>query len=322
MRILITGGAGYIGSVLTKRLLEQDYAVRVVDCLRWGGESLSPFFGNPKFEFIKGDLRQDNIQQTALKDIDSIVHLAAIVGDPACKKEPKLAEEINWQISKSIFDKAQVQGVKRFIFASTCSNYGKMPDSGQYIDETGILNPISWYAKLKVRFENYLLEAPVNSMAAVSLRFATAYGLSGRMRFDLTVNEFIKEVVLGRELIVYGEKFWRPYCHVEDLASACICALEAERPLIDKEVFNAGDTRENYQKQMIVNLLRKHIPKMKVRFVHKNEDPRDYKVDFNKIKNKLNFQISKTLEDGIDEVAQVLRKGLLKNPDSDFYKNI
>lgn len=307
-KILVTGGAGYIGSVLTKKLLERGYFVRVVDSLQCGGDALFPFFTNPRFEFTRGDIRENNVQRKGLECIDAVIHLAAVVGDPACKRDPELAEEVNWQASKAMFDKASSSGVKRFIFASTCSNYGRMPDLNQYIDETGALNPISWYAELKVKFEEYLLHAQPGLMSATSLRFATAYGPSKRMRFDLTVNEFVKEAFLGRELIVYGESFWRPYCHVEDLAQACICALESDRKLVDREVFNVGDTEENYQKQTIVNLIAKRSPRMKVRFEHRDEDPRNYKVNFDKIKNKLQFCITKRLENGIDEVLQFLQK--------------
>jgi nucleoside-diphosphate-sugar epimerase len=321
MRILITGGAGYIGSVLTKKLLNRGYAVRAVDSLRHGCESIYQFYKNPAFEFIKGDLRDDRIQRASLEGIGAVFHLAAIVGDPACKKEPKLAEEINWMASKALFDNANEIGIRRFIFASTCSNYGKMVDTEQYVDETGVLNPISWYAELKVRFEQYLLEAPVNSMVTTSLRFATAYGVSPRMRFDLTVNEFVKDAFLGRKLKIYGKKFWRPYCHVEDLAQAGICVLETDRNLVDREVFNVGDTSENYQKNMIADLIKERLPGMRVGFIHKDEDPRDYRVDFNKIKDKLKFQTTKRVKDGIDEVIKLLGSGLIKDPDSTYYKN-
>jgi nucleoside-diphosphate-sugar epimerase len=289
-RVLVTGGAGYVGSVLTRKLLTQGYGVKVVDCLRWGGEALLPFFPNPNFEFINGDLRDADVRQKSVEGIDAIVHLAAIVGDPACKKDPALAEDINWNVSKQLFDLANAQGVSRFIFASTCSNYGKMPDSEEYIDEEGELNPISLYAKLKVRFENYLLHSEPKIMAATSLRFSTACGLSQRMRFDLTVNEFVKDVFLGRELVVFGEQFWRPYCHTEDLAQGCICVLEADRDIVDRNVFNVGDTTQNYQKQMIVDLIKEVLPQLKVRFVHKDEDPRDYKVNFDKINKGTGFQ--------------------------------
>lgn len=320
-KVLVTGGAGYIGSVLTGQLLDAGYLVRVVDCLLWEDAPAARDYAHPHLEFVKADLREEVIQEKALEGVDAVVHLAAIVGDPACQKEPALAEEINWRTSKAMFDQAGKMGVQRFIFASTCSNYGRMSEAYEYIDETGILNPISWYAKLKVRFEEYLLHTAVGAMAAVSLRFATAYGLSRRMRFDLTVNEFVKDAWVKGRLTVFGETFWRPYCHVEDLARACICVLKADRQLVDREVFNVGETKENYQKRTIVDLIRNYLPQLEVSFVQRTEDPRDYKVDFGKIKNRLNFSAPRTVEDGIKEVIQVLQSGGIQCPDDRRYRN-
>ena len=319
--ILVTGGAGYIGSVLTRKLLEQGHNVRVADCLKWGGLALLPFFSNPRFEFSHVDLRSEQGRKRALQGISEVVHLAAIVGDPACKNEPELAEETNWQATKDLFNLARVFGVKRFIFASTCSNYGKISGSDSYIDETGVLNPISLYAKLKVKCEEYILRVSRDGMAVVSLRFATAYGVSGRMRFDLTVNEFAKDLALGKELLVFGEQFWRPYCHVEDICQACILALEADKKSVDGNIFNVGDTKENYQKRILVEMIRKCISSAKFTFVHKDEDPRDYKVNFEKIRKKLKFKIKKTVADGIDEVIALVRSGVIPDCDSAKYKN-
>jgi len=320
-KILITGGAGYIGSVLTRLLLEKGYSVRVIDCLFWGGESLLGVFTDSKFEFVKGDVRNQKLQEEILQGIDGVVHLAAIVGDPACKANPTLATEINWEASKNLFDAASGMGVKHFVFASTCSNYGKMANANEYIDEDGILNPVSLYAKLKVQFEKYLLESSPEGMAACALRFSTAYGPSPRIRFDLTVNEFVKEVVLNRELVVFGEQFWRPYCHTQDLANACLRVLEANKSIIGQEVFNVGDTDENYQKQTIVELIKKRKPEMKVRFVKKDEDPRDYRVNFKKINKILGYKSEYRLERGIDELIAILESGILRDPDDKIYCN-
>ena len=194
--------------------------------------------------------------------------MAAIVGDPACKKESALAREINLDASAYLLKTAQTKGVKRFIFASTCSNYGKMSDSNGYVDEDSPLRPVSLYAELKVAFEKVLLESEYpQNFTVVGLRFATAYGLSPRMRFDLTVNEFARDFALGRELLVFGEQFWRPYCHVNDLSEGCIRVLEAQRSLVHRCAFNVGDTEENYQKQTIIKLLKERIPNAKVGFV-------------------------------------------------------
>jgi nucleoside-diphosphate-sugar epimerase len=321
-KILVTGAAGYIGSVLVRQLLEKNYHVRGVDILFFGGESLISIYNHPNFEFMKGDVRDSATVEKALDGITDVVHLAAIVGDPACSKQPELATQINWEASKQLFDLCNKGTVNKFVFASTCSNYGKMKDD-TYVTENSELSPVSLYAELKVKFENYLLGANVrDSFSPTALRFATVYGLSPRMRFDLTVNEFIREVTFGKELEIFGEQFWRPYCHVEDLARACVKVLEAPVECVRKNVFNVGDTKENYSKKMIAEEICKLVPDAKIKYVHKNEDPRDYRVDFTKIKNELGFSITKTVNEGLLEIHKILKDGIIKDPYSKTYQNI
>ncbi len=321
--VLVTGGAGYIGSVLVRQLLERGYRVRVLDLLLFGGESLVELFNNPGFEFIKGDVRDKQLLDEALNGVDYVIHLAAIVGDPACAAQPGLATEVNLEATENLYQLAEQHRVKRFIFASTCSNYGKMADSDQFVDENSPLRPVSHYARTKVEAELFLLGQPrTNFCKPTVLRFATVYGISPRMRFDLTVNEFTKELALGRELVVYGQQFWRPYCHVVDLARSAIIAMEAPEDKVAFEVFNVGDTSENYQKQMIVDLLLKQFPGAKIKYVEKQEDPRDYRVSFEKIKNVLGFKITKRVPDGIAQIKQIIMSGVISDPDSPRYKNV
>lgn len=322
MRVLVTGGAGYIGSVLSRQLLMKGYEVRVLDVLRFGGESLLGIYNHPNFEFTKGDVRCETDLIQAVNGVDAVVHLAAIVGDPACVKEPDLARKTNLIASKNLFDIChQTKRIERFIFASTCSNYGKM-EGDEFINEESPLRPVSLYAELKVEFETYLLESQVRSdFIPTSLRFATVYGLSPRMRFDLTVNEFTRDVALGKKLLIYGEQFWRPYCHVEDLARACILVLESEAKKVDHNVFGVGDTEENYQKKMLADMLQKIDPKMIVEYVHKAEDPRDYRVDFSKIRDQLNFKINHNVSDGMKSIFKVVSQGIISDPENQKYSN-
>lgn len=322
-KVLVTGAAGYIGSVLVRELLQRKYAVRGLDILNFGSESLSELFNRPDFELMKGDIRIEADVAKAIDGVDAVIHLAAIVGDPACAKDPQLSQETNLTGSKMLFDLCnKSKNVKRFVFASTCSNYGKMDGDG-FMTETSPLKPVSLYAKLKVEFEEYVRKAAVRDDFVVTpLRFATAFGVSPRIRFDLTVNEFVKEIFMARELIVFGEKFWRPYCHVKDLSVACIRVMEASPEQVQFNVFNVGDTRQNYQKETLVELIRKRVPNLKVKFVHKDEDPRDYRVNFDKINKTLGFQISRTVENGIDEILALLKSGGINNPDDCRYKNI
>jgi len=324
--LIVTGGAGYIGSVLIKALLQEGYGVICIDNLRFGGRSLNNIWGDTNFSFVKADLT-DYEKISSIIDATkcfAIVHLAAIVGDPACKLEPELAQRTNLDASIHLLEKAINSGISRFIFASTCSNYGKMKESGNYVDENSPLAPISLYAKLKVEFEDVLLKRinERNAFSPTILRFATVYGVSPRMRFDLTVNEFTKELALGRELVVFGEQFWRPYCHVSDFAKAVMLTLRAPAEKVAYNIFNVGDSSQNFNKKMIVDELLKQIPQGQVKYVHKEDDPRDYRVKFEKIKTELGFKISKTVPEGIHEVLEALRFGVIENPDDQRYYNI
>jgi nucleoside-diphosphate-sugar epimerase len=324
--VLVTGGAGYVGSGLVAVLLAEGYRVIAVDRLSFGGESLLPVLSHPNLTFHKCDICDypgfDRILDEARPD--AVIHLAAIVGDPACKREPELATRVNWEASRRLIDQCAARGVCRFALASTCSNYGRMSDPGAYVDERSQLAPVSLYAELKVRLERYLLEEQPRraDFHPVALRFATVYGLSPRMRFDLTINEFAKEIALGRELVVFGEQFWRPYCHVSDFARAFLAVLRAEPERIARRVYNVGDTRENYTKQMIVEELRKVAPDARISYVKQVDDPRDYRVNCDLVKRELGFTITRTVPQGIREVFDLVRLGVVSDPDNQRYYNI
>ena len=321
-KILVTGAAGYIGSVLTRQLLNRKYTVRGADILFFGGESLLDIYNNPNFEFVNGDVCNAKFVEQILDGVTDVIHLAAIVGDPACAKQPELAKQINWEASKQLFDRCNEIGIDKFIFASTCSNYGKM-DGDDFLNEDSPLNPVSLYAELKVKFEKHLLESPLNgNFSPTALRFSTVYGLSPRMRFDLTVNEFIRDVTFNNHLEIFGEQFWRPYCHVEDLARSCVMVLEAPIGKVRKNVFNVGDSTQNYQKKMIAEEILKIIPNTNIKYIQKKEDPRDYRVDFSKIKKMLNYSITKEVPDGLKEIHKVLKDGIISDPYLQKYKNI
>ncbi|ASQ89956.1 epimerase [Prosthecochloris sp. GSB1] len=320
--VLVSGGAGYIGSILVRLLLVKGYRVKVIDNLSFGGEPIIDLLNDDDFSFVKGDVRNEDDVRGALSGVDHVVHLAAIVGDPACAKQPELARAVNLEGSKLFYRLADECGAKRFVFASTCSNYGKMEDPDSYVTEESTLAPVSLYAETKVEVENYLLQQPrERTCKPTSLRFSTVYGLSPRPRFDLTVNEFTKELAMGRELVVFGEQFWRPYCHVVDLCRSVVAVLRAPEDTVAFDVFNVGDTSENYRKQMIVDEILKQIPDARITYVQKNEDPRDYRVSFEKIAGRLGFSITKKVPDGIAQVIQVVRDGFITDPDRREYRN-
>jgi nucleoside-diphosphate-sugar epimerase len=320
-KILVTGGAGYVGSIVVDELLGAGHRVRVLDTLLHGSvPSLLLAWGNPEFEFMHADVRDQDACRAALEGVDAVIHLAAIVGDPACSREPDLAREVNLEATTRLLDDAEAAGVERFVFASTCSNYGRLGDDALAVEDFP-LAPISLYAETKVAAERAVLHRSGNGFAGCCLRLATVYGTSPRMRFDLTVNEFAREVALDRDLLVYGEQFWRPYVHVRDAAQAILLALAAPAETVAGEVFNVGDTNENYRKLDLVEILRQRFPQARVEFVHKDEDPRDYRVSFEKVKQGLGFAAKWSVPVGTDEVIALLTSGLLADPYADFYSN-
>jgi nucleoside-diphosphate-sugar epimerase len=322
MKILLTGGAGYIGSTLTPFLLAAGHQVRVLDYLAYGGQSLLGVWTHPGFEFIRGDIRDREILRTVVADRDAVVHLAAIVGDPACSREPDLARSTNLDASLALVAESQSAGVERFIFASTCSNYGKMKDNSQYVDEDSELSPVSLYAETKVAVETALLESGRSEhWCPTPLRFATIYGVSPRMRFDLTVNEFTMEILTKKRLKVYGEQFWRPYVHARDAARAIDLVLNSSPALVGGRVFNVGATDQNFQKKQLVAMIHPYAPDAVVEFVFKAEDPRDYRVSFARITDQLGFKITRTVAEGIAEIAHLVRENVVDNFADQKYRN-
>jgi len=323
MKVLVTGGAGYIGSVLVRQLLDKGYSVRAFDSLKFGGEALYDVMLHPNFEFVQGDIRNKEQVQQALEGVSAVAHLAAIVGDPACKKFSDEAKETNWDGSVALFEAAEKAGVDRFVFASTCSNYGKMPDPDSFVTENSELRPVSLYAELKVKFEKYLLEERKDSrICSTALRFSTVYGFSPRIRFDLTVNEFTRNAAIQGEQEIWGAQFWRPYCHVDDLARAVVLVLESPEEKVRANVFNVGNTDENYNKGMIIEEVCKVVPNVKVNFVDSSEDPRDYRVNFDKIKNELGYSITKKVPDGVKEIYTLLKTGIVTDAYAEKFRNI
>jgi len=323
MKILVTGGAGYIGSTLVPILLSSGHQVCVLDNLIYGGKSLLGVWPDPNFELYVGDVRNEQSVRTALKDVEVVIHLAAIVGDPACARQPDIARSINVDASIQLFNLSNELGVKKFIFASTCSNYGKMKNGNGYVDETSELSPVSLYAETKVAVENYLLDlSHSGGLSPTVLRFATAYGVSPRMRFDLTVNEFTVEILTKRKLVIFGEQFWRPYVHIRDISRAILCILESPVEKVRNEVFNVGSTNQNFQKQQLAEMMKSHVPDAAIEYVRKDEDPRDYRVSFEKIKQMIGFKTEHTVENGIEEVAHLVQSGIIRDFKNPEYRNI
>jgi nucleoside-diphosphate-sugar epimerase len=308
--VLVIGGAGYIGSVLVRKLLASGYRVRVLDALLYKNESaIVQFVGSHGFSFQDGDFcRMPDLNQ-AMEGITDIILLAALVGDPVCRKFPDLARRINEYGTLQLIDRLNQFGIRRFIFMSTCSNYGLQRDDVP-ATEVSELNPQSLYAETKVRVEKRLLQSPTDFDSCVTvLRAATAYGFSPRMRFDLTVNEFTRELALGRELHVYDADTWRPYCHVEDICAAIQSVLEVRITQVHEQVFNVGDNAENHTKRMIVDLLCTMLPGARIRYQSGSVDPRNYRVSFGKITKELGFQTRYTVAQFVRELIEAVQSG-------------
>lgn len=320
-KILILGGAGYVGSVLSSHFLKANHNVVVIDNFVYGNQhTVSPYIGDPNYRIIKGDFSDKRILDKEIHGVDHVLILAGLVGDPITKKYPKTSEKINDINIKKCIDYFDDIQIKRLVFISTCSNYGLIPE-GELADENFELNPLSLYAKAKVSNEQYLLSKKDKvSYSGVILRFATAFGLSPRMRFDLTISEFTRDLFFGQTLIVFDEHTWRPYCHVRDFARLIEIVFSADKSLVNFEVFNAGGDKNNFTKKMIVDCISSKIEGAKIEYNQNDSDPRNYKVDFNKVKTVLGFIPEKSVEDGIDELIEAFRLGLFndsnKNPEN------
>ena len=322
--VTIFGGGGYIGPIVAKRLLSFGYRVRIVDLFLYDTQNIMlSLFDNPRFEILNGDLADTDVVAKGLKNATDVVILAGLVGDPITKKYPDAHDAINETSIRNLVDHLNGRNLQRVIFVSTCSNYGLIPE-GTLADENYELNPLSLYAKAKVGIEQKLLSLKGQvDYEATALRFATAFGLAPRMRFDLTVSQFTREMYLRRDLLVYDADTWRPYCHVQDFADVIQRVLEAPAADISFDVFNAGGDSNNFTKRMIIDAILKHIPDAPVAYQAHGADPRNYRVDFKKIRERLCFTPRFSVEDGIQELIRALDQNLFDDADTraNFYGN-
>ncbi len=325
--ILITGGAGYIGSLLTSELLRQNYRVTLLDTLLFGGESILPFMSHPNFHFIKSDVTEARTIRDVVKTDwgkpNAVIHLAGIVGFPACQAVGRqVAWKYNVEATKMVFEQSADLGVERFVFASTYSNYG-LSEDGKPVTEETPLNPQSLYAETKIAAEEYLLSQKDADCAPLLFRFATLYGISPRTRFDLIVNQFVLEAFTKRQLIIYQRGYSRSFVHIRDVVRGVILGLEAEQSKIRGQVFNLGASNGNYSKNDIVGFVLKRMPETIVEYkdLTFGGDMRDISVSFEKIRQVLGFETTLTVDDGVREVLFALKSGLIRNPTDDRYRN-
>ncbi len=298
--VLVVGGAGYIGSILCRQLLEAGERVRVLDSLVYGDFAIRQIMEQPGFELMAGDCRNIQSVVSAMRGVKSVVHLAAIVGDSACEQDRQTALEINYAATRMMIEIAKGNAIERFVFASSCSVYGA---SDFLMDENSAVHPISLYAQTKVDSEQALLGARGDGFHPVILRLATVFGHGHRPRFDLVVNLLAAQAYHEGVITIFNGQQWRPFLHVRDVASGIRLALNAPLPVVSGQVFNLGDSRLNYTLSGVAGKIQSAFPHTLVQHVE-NPDRRNYRVCFEKARRQLGFQSLVGLEEGILEMRK------------------
>lgn len=317
-RVLVVGGAGYVGSALVRQLLSRGYIVRVLDLLLYGDRATAELRAHPRFEFCHGDFRNIEAVVTCMHDVDAVVHLGAIVGDSAGDLEPEITREVNVVATRLIAEVARGYGVRRFVFTSTCSVYGA---SDELLDEHSATNALSLYAKSKLASEEILLGLTSSTFSPVILRLGTLYGLSYRPRFDLVANLLVAKAMRERAITIVDGEQWRPFLHVEDAARAIARCLEVPATQIAGQVFSVGSTEENYQLKQIASAICDLIPGTKVTMIEAEGPRRNYRVSCEKIKRRLGFHLSRTVHDGILEIRGAIASGAIRDYSATEYDN-
>lgn len=319
-RVLVIGGAGYIGSQLTRDLLQQGYQVRILDSFMFGEDSVSEIRNNPNLEIVDGDFRNIETVIRSMDGIDAVIHLGGIVGDPACSLDDDFTIDINLTATKMLAEICKAFKVHRFVFASSCSVYGAGVE--EILTEQSPLNPVSLYARTKIGSERVLLDAAGPDFSPTILRFATLFGLSPRPRFDLFVNLVTAKAIKEGKFAVFGGDQWRPFVHVKDICKTISSVLVAPSKAIHAEIFNVGSEENTLTIGDAGRLVLKLIPSSKAEFVDKIDDPRDYRVSFAKLRKQLGIKLEVSLEDGINEMKEAFLDGRLKEYSDAYFSNL
>lgn len=316
-RVLVIGGAGYIGSALVPQLLDAGYHVRVLDAMLFGEEPLESVKDHERLEVMRADFRSGLLGR-AMRDVGTVVHLAGIVGDPACNLDEALTVDVNLTSTRMIAHAARDNGVKRFIFASTCSVYGACDEM---LDERSMAKPVSLYGNTKLASEKVLREMADDSFSPVMLRFATIYGLSGRTRFDLVVNLLSAKAKVDGKITVFNGNQWRPFVHVMDAARAIKAAVEAPQNVVHNEVFNVGSNEQNHTILEVGEMIHEQVIGAELLVDDSGTDARNYRVDFTKIQECLGYEPQWTIEKGIEQVLHAIASGKVTDYHDPKYSN-
>lgn len=317
-RVLVVGGAGYVGSILSRQLVDAGYDVRILDAMLYGRESLAELEGHPRVRIIEGDTRDEATVIRALDGVDSVIHLGEIVGDPACALDPDLTVDVNVTASIRIARLAKAAGVRRFVYPSSCSVYGA---SDEVVSERSHLNPVSLYARAKITVEQALVGMASPDFVPVIVRFATVYGLSPRPRFDLVVNLLTAKARTDGVLVVDGGDQWRPFVHVADAADALLMCMEQPAIMVAGEIFNVGANDQNHTIGEVARIIANRIPSASIEF-GEVRDPRNYRVRFDKIRDQLGFVPRRYLVEGIDEISGAIADGAITDIKAAAFSNL
>jgi nucleoside-diphosphate-sugar epimerase len=318
-KVLVIGGAGYIGSALVEKLLNLGLQVSVLDAMHYGEATLSRVAGHPNLTLIREDFRHIEALTRAVSGVGSVIHLGGLVGDPACAVDTDLTVDVNVTATKVISEIAKARGVRRFIFASSCSVYGACDE---VVNEDAHFNPQSLYARSKVASEAVLKGLHDRDFAVTCLRFSTIYGISGRTRFDLVVNLLCAKAIRDGAITVYGADQWRPFVHVEDVARAVTMTLRAPIDLVAGEVFNVGSDAQNYTLGEVAELIQRQVPDAEITSDDTFVDKRNYRVSFEKIRSRLGFEPVWTIERGIAQVVALVRSNEVGHYSLPTYSNV
>ncbi len=326
-RVLVIGGAGYLGSVLTGRLLSENYDVRILDSFIYGKRSVQKFSADTRVEVIEGDIRNIETVTDNMQDIHSVILLAAVVGDPASKARPEQTIETNYLASMLVASSAKIAGIKKFLYASTCSVYGV---GKEILDENALMNPVSLYARTKVASEEGIISIADSNFRPVIMRMSTLYGYSPRMRFDLVVNTMTMTAFTEGKITVFGGNQWRPLLGLEDASDAYVKALESEPGGNGTagygRIYNVGSEEQNYTITEVAKLTAKGIKEASGKEIPVNiegdsVDVRDYRVSFKKIQGELNFSVKQTIPDAAKEIWGKLDSKEIRDPKQKVYYN-
>lgn len=323
-RVLVTGGAGYVGAVLVPKLLQNGYHVKVVDLYIYGEDVLGAVKDDPGLKQIKGDIRDKELLKRELKGADAVIHLACISNDPSYELDPALGKSINYDAFISLVDSSKQAGIKRFIYASSSSVYGIK--EVENVTEDLAVSPLTDYSKYKALCEDYLLKERAPGFVSLILRPATVCGYSPRLRLDLSVNILTNHAVNRGKITVFGGEQKRPNIHIEDVTDLYVKALEYEDGDIDGKIFNAGyDNMKMKEIAAVVrNVVSREMGNKELEVVYTpTDDNRSYHVSSEKIKKELGFIARRSVEEAVKDLCAAFRGGKIPNPLEDKrYYNI